>query len=255
MQRHQRCAMQRASHTVTDVTLRETIHDLRNLFGIVASARHMLDDNPTGERRTLLLDAIEDAAFRGDRLTTAMLSQAVPNPGASVDLNAHLRGLEPLLRAHGNGQIEISFKPCTAPLPVRLDLAGLDAAVLELVSNACSAVVGSGAILIRTKSAGRFAQLIVADNGNGMTKVELARALTPADKPAANGTGLARIGHFAMNAQGNLRIRSRKAQGTIVCVTLPLGTDITGAATADTPAKMQCDTEEISDEQRRPIAA
>lgn len=34
--------MQKASHTVTDVTLRKTIDDLRNLSGVIASARHFL---------------------------------------------------------------------------------------------------------------------------------------------------------------------------------------------------------------------
>lgn len=247
--------MHRASHAVTDVTLRETIHDLRNLFGIIVSARHMLEDDPTSERRALLLEAIEDAAMRGDRLTTAMLAQVAPNPGASVDLNAHLRALEPLIRAHGNGQIEISFAPCTGPLPVRLDLAGLDAAVLELVANARFALNGSGAILVRTRSAGHSAQLVVADNGIGMSNAELARALTPTDKPAANGTGLARIRHFAVNAQGNLRIRSRKWFGTIVCITLPFGPDTSGTAAEETAPDSKGSVETFGDERRRALAA
>jgi signal transduction histidine kinase len=248
--------MQIASHTVSDVTLRDTIHDLRNLFGVVASARHMLDDKPSSDRRMLLLDAIEDAALRGDRLTTAMLAQAAPDHGGTpVDLNAHLRGLEPLMRAHGNRQVEIRFEPCVGPLPVKLDIAGLDAAVLELIANACSALSGTGTILIRTRCRERRAQLVIADNGQGMSTAQLDRALNPREKPAANGTGLARIGHFALNAEGSLRIRSRKARGTVACVNLPLVPRITGVETAGTLAAVRHKSEKISDEKRCSIAA
>ncbi len=52
-------------HQTARQTSRESIHDLRNLFGVVASARHMLDDGPPAERRALLLDAIEDARQQG----------------------------------------------------------------------------------------------------------------------------------------------------------------------------------------------
>ncbi|EQB10847.1 hypothetical protein RLDS_25765 [Sphingobium lactosutens DS20] len=246
-----------SSRAETDVALRETMHDLRNLFGVVASARHMLDDKPSGERRALLLDAIEDAAVRGGKLTTAMLARRGSDRHAScLDLNTHLRDLEPLMSARAGRDVAIHFESCRSALPVKLDTAGLDAAVLELVANACSALPTSGDILVRTRRVGSRVWLMVADNGNGMSGDELRRALAPTEHPSAHGTGLGRVRHFAGNAHGSLRMRSRKARGTLAVLNLPLVLKLTGGEAAATPpARRHNIAQEIRHEKRQSITA
>ncbi|MBC7667961.1 MAG: hypothetical protein H7236_05755 [Gemmatimonadaceae bacterium] len=54
---------------------RETIHDLRNLFTVIVSARRLLGRDRTSPRGEDLLAAIEDAAFRGSQLTTNLLAR------------------------------------------------------------------------------------------------------------------------------------------------------------------------------------
>jgi signal transduction histidine kinase len=245
-----------SSRAETDTALRETMHDLRNLFGVVASARHMLDDKPSGERRALLLDAIEDAAVRGGRLTTAMLARGSDRNASCLDLNAHLRGLEPLMSARTGSNVTIRFEPCRSALPVKLDTAGLDAAVLELVANACCALPVSGDILVRTRRAGSRVWLMVADNGNGMSGDDLRHALAPTDKSAAHGTGLGRVRHFADSAHGRLSLRSRKAHGTLAVLNLPLVLKLTGSEAAATPpARRHNIRQEIRHEKRQSITA
>jgi signal transduction histidine kinase len=245
-------------HRVSDISTRETIHDLRNLFGVVASARHMLDDGPTGERRTLLLDAIEDAAMRGGRLTSAMLGQGrAGRAGACFDLNEHLSGLGSLMQARAGRQVEIRFEPAAGPLPVKLDPADLDSAILELVSNACAAFVKPGVIRIRTRRLGGRVRLTVADNGCGMSAAMLHRALHRVEQPSVNGTGLGRVRHFAENAHGRLRFRSRENRGTIASLNLPLVLKVAGAeTTATAPARWNRKTpKEIRHEKRQSITA
>ncbi len=245
-------------HQVPDISTRETIHDLRNLFGVVASARHMLDDRPTGERRTLLLDAIEDAALRGGRLTSAMLGQGRrERAGACFDLNEHLAALGSLMRARAGRRVEIRFEPAEGALPVKLDPADLDAAILELVSNACAAFTKPGVIRIRTRRLGGRVRLLVADNGCGMSAAKLQNALHRLEQPAVNGTGLGRVRHFAQNAHGRLRFRSRENRGTIASLNLPLVLKVAGAETAATaPTRWNRKTrKEIRHEKRQSITA
>ncbi len=54
---------------------RETVHDLRNLFTVIVSARRLLSKDRASERSEDLLAAIEDAAFRGSQLTTNLLAR------------------------------------------------------------------------------------------------------------------------------------------------------------------------------------
>ncbi|AOH87068.1 hypothetical protein AWL63_23050 (plasmid) [Sphingomonas panacis] len=212
----------------TAITLdREAIHDLRNLFGIVASARHMLDDDPNAERRAMLLAAIESAALRGGDLTTKLLTRAPSTDANRIDdINQHVISLQPMIQALAGRQANIVFDLATIPIPVRLKHGDLDAALLELVANARKAMGNSGRIMIGTRRAGACLWLSVADDGRGMDEVSLVRLTHSNERPAAHGSGFARVRRFAESAQGRLRIRSGENKGTIVCLILPVAQHI-----------------------------
>lgn len=238
------------------ITNRESIHDLRNLFGVVASAGHMLEDALPAERRTLLLDAIEDAALRGGRLTTDLLMQGDPARTTDVvDVTHHLAALNPLICALAGRHVEVRMGLCVERLPVRLDPAGLDAAILELVANARAALLSPGTILIRAKRIGTRALLIVADTGRGMSEAELARALRGCDAPSATGTGLGRVRGFAWSARARLRIRSREGRGTVVSLNLPLVLKLASVEPAVPPVRRNHSAEETGHEKRQPVTA
>lgn len=244
-------------HQTARQTSRESIHDLRNLFGVVASARHMLDDGPPPERRILLLDAIEDAAMRGARLTTELLARRRASHMADkADLCHNLAGLEPLMGALAGRHAEIRMDLPACRLPVRFNPADFDAAVLELVANASAAIDGPGEILIRVKRIGKRVWLMVGDTGSGMTRLELERALRGSAIPSATGTGLGRVILFARSHHGRLRIRSRKGRGTVAFLNLPLVLKTARAESAVAfPCRRNSRPEENGHEKRRPTAA
>jgi signal transduction histidine kinase len=202
---------------------RETIHDIRNLFGVVASASHMLEDGPTPARKAMLLGAIEDAATRGARLTTDLLGRAVDEPRcATVDLNDELRALEGLLRALAGCRAEIHMDLSDLALPVKVNRSGLEATMLELVTNACAAFRSPGSISIRTRRAGRRAWICIGDNAVGMKPSVLRNAMSGPTNGSAGGNGLHRVRRFVGESHGRLHIRSREGQGTVAVISLPL---------------------------------
>ncbi|PBN42931.1 HAMP domain-containing sensor histidine kinase [Sphingobium sp. D43FB] len=211
----------------TQITERENIHDLRNLFGIVSSASHLLGDDPTPNRRAVLLDAISEAARRGGTLTTALLAKETSAMVQAFDLNRHLGALQSLLDAQSNSGVEVSVEVSAEPSPVKLDSSAFDAAILELVTNARGALNGTGRILVRTKRVGRRIWVIVADTGQGMGSDELSAILLGARPAGAHGTGLGRVRHFAQAAHAHFHIRSVLGRGTVAALAIPLILQVT----------------------------
>jgi hypothetical protein len=207
------------------ITERENIHD-RNLFGIVSSASHLLDDDPTLDRRAVLLDAISEAARRGGTLTTVFAKETSAMIQA-FDLNRHLGALQSLLDAQSNSGFEVSVEVSAEPSPVKLDSSAFDAAILELVTNARGALNGTGRIQVRTKRVGRRIWVIVADTGQGMGSDELSAILLGARPAGAHGTGLGRVRHFAQAAHAHFHIRSVRGRGTVAALAIPLILQVT----------------------------
>jgi signal transduction histidine kinase len=205
------------THPRPSAIQRETIHDLRNLFGIVSSAKHLLEGQPAKVRRLALLQAIETAAIRGGELTSSLL--AAPKAAGltkRIDLNSQIMTLEPMLHTLVRG---IQFDLGDEDLTLRVDPDALDAVIFELVANAKAA--GAETVTIRTRRLGARAILKVVDDGCGMDRATLARVRRCEDRRAEHGAGLSRVQAFARAVHAQLRIHSRAGRGTVVTVTLP----------------------------------
>lgn len=204
--------------------VRDRLHDLRNLFGAVASGTHLLADPIAPARRDIVLDAMDQAAARGAEILSAMLA----DPGADAitvcRFPERVAGLEPILLMTAGDEIRLELDIGTRSAWVRCVPEQLDRVVLELVTNAHRALAGHGRIVVRVRCAGERIWLIVADTGTGMTKSCVAHALgeLPARREAEHGTGMGPVRAFAQDVGGALHIRSRPGKGTVVAIVLPL---------------------------------
>ena len=206
----------------TRITERENIHDLRNLFGIVSAASRLLHDDPPPDKRAMIIDALADAARRGGTLTTALLAKDLGPALRRIDLNEHMADLRALLLAQSTRDIVLTVELSGEAAPVEVDPAALDAAILELVTNARTAVVARGRIVVRTRRAASCMWILVADTGRGMAPSQLAAVLSGVSIAGAHGTGIGRIRHFAQGCGGGFRIRSAPGRGTVAALVLPL---------------------------------
>ena len=201
---------------------RETVHDLRNLFTVIVSARRLLGKDRASQRGEDLLAAIEDAAFRGSQLTTNLLARDAQAQAKIIDVGSRLAGVAPLLLALADPWVEVRVAASDRSLPACLAPETFDAAILELVRNARAAIAGKGAISVRVRALGDRIWLTVADTGRGMSPLDLQDAPHAFRTASANGTGLGRVQHLAGQAGGHVRIRSRAGKGTVISIVLPM---------------------------------
>ena len=79
--------------------VRETVHDLRNLFAVIASIRHLLDKHQDGPERQTMLRGLEEAAVRGNELTSRLLARQKAGQCCPMDVGAQVAHAAPLLHA------------------------------------------------------------------------------------------------------------------------------------------------------------
>lgn len=234
---------------------REAIHDLRNLFGIVASAKHVLEREPAPAQRNALLEAIEDAALRGGALTTDLLARARrPFVGAPADLGARLADLSPMMRALAQRPIDFDLEIGRFDGQARVDGNEFDAAMLELVTNAATA--GAHRIAVRCRKVGAQIWILVCDDGRGMTDAALMQARRGLDAGNDHGAGIARVHRFARAFHGHLRFRSRPDAGTAVALILPAVFSVAvDEPTTPVRSGIPMSKETINEQDRQPASA
>ena len=203
--------------------VRETVHDLRNLFAVVASIRHLLDqDDKDGcpARRTLL-HGLEEAAVRGRELTSRLLARQACGEPLLVDMGEQVANAAPLLNAvvKHPASLEIDTQMALPFARVSADPAELEAIMLELVANASRA--GARHIALRCRRIGDWIWLIVADDGSGLGVGDAAKSPIEA---SSSGHGLQRVRRAIRDMKGKFFIRGSvgAGAGTVVAMLLPV---------------------------------
>ncbi|MDX2184290.1 MAG: response regulator [Gemmatimonadaceae bacterium] len=210
-------------------------HDFNNLLTIVRANLVTIRAGDTGAP----VQAIDDAAARGARLTRRLLAISgrdvhtpAPHPVTpmiteSLELLSHLLPSEIHL-----------LRPASLPaLRVTVDRDAIEQALLNVVVNARDALSSGGDIAVtaeeRVTEERRWLVIGVRDNGDGMPADVLARATEPffSTKPSHLGTGLGlSLVHETMERHhGRLVLHSVPAVGTLVELWLPDPEPITGA--------------------------
>lgn len=206
--------------TLVTSDMRHRAHDLHNLFGAIESARRLLADGPNEARRKHILDAIGEAAARGDALTTRLLEADTIDRCERIDLRKRLLGLEPLLRTMLGDHV-LLLDAGALPAISRVAPEAFDNVVIELVANARRAMRGNGMLCIRLRRRRGKIRLLVADNGADMSPAVCRSLLSRAPTAGKHGTGLQEIRTFVARAHGRIAIRSAPGRGTMVAIELP----------------------------------
>lgn len=210
------------------------VHDINNLLAVIGSNLRLLECESHAADRKTIVGRMRQAIMRGALLSRQLLDVARPRPNS-------IRGFVAGGRlAVLTGTLDQALRP---GITVRTDIApGLwdfDAdpeelyfALLNLCRNAADAIPDGGAITVAarnvepsTRAARGFVEIVVADDGQGMTEEVLSQAFTPyfTTKAPGRGTGLglAQVRRFVEARGGVVDIESKLGTGTLVRLFLP----------------------------------
>jgi PAS domain S-box-containing protein len=214
-------------------------HDFNNLLSVLSSGLDVLSMSP-GTPEPSLVDTMRRAVQRGSNLTQQLLAFARRQPlkPENCNVNALVNGFESVLRRAVDGSILFAIELDPDMGTVSLDPQRFEAAILNLVMNARDAMPDGGKLLLKTAmvdlrehevgtlAPGRYAHVLLVDDGHGMDAETARRAIEPffTTKAVGRGTGLglSQVHGFITQSGGDLVINSTPGVGTCVGIYLPL---------------------------------
>ncbi len=214
----------------------EVAHEIRNPLTVMKMLYHSLNlrfeaGDPRAKDARIIDEKIEHLNKIVEQiLQFARTSEPELKP---VNLNQLVDELGLLVRHKLKNQNVLLVRELQGDLPlINGDATQLEQAFLNLILNGTEAMPHGGTLTISTRAVRlrRAAQpthvrVEVRDTGVGMSEEQRARAFTSllqTTKSKGTGLGLAIVGRIAEVHRGKLRIKSRRGQGTIVSLLIPV---------------------------------
>lgn len=217
-------------------------HDFNNILTVISSyAAMLLADDRYPEIRTDI-EEISNAAKRATGLTRQLLtfSRKAIVQLQTVDINAIIDDMQPMLRRLLMEHIELVIKPSGVASNVTADVSQLEQVLLNLTVNAADAMPDGGTLVIETHNVwldeayvdmhtevvpGAYVLLAVTDSGVGMDAETIRKIFEPffTTKEIGRGTGLGLATVYAIVKElgGHIWVYSEPQQGAAFKIYLP----------------------------------
>jgi two-component system, OmpR family, sensor kinase len=209
--------------------LRTPLTSIRGYTQLLSGGMIDPPDAPAALRR-VDAEVTRMAGLVEDMQVLARLDEHRPARQEPVDLAAVVRDhVADLLAVQPDRPVTVDTP---ASCPVTGDRAGLERVVANLLANVRVHTPGTARLTVSVTAEGRFARLVVTDNGPGMRTEDAARALDRfyrADPSrsrcsgAGSGLGLAIVHDIVTAGGGRVELRSGSGRGVTVTVDIPTG--------------------------------
>ena len=219
-------------------------HDFNNLLLVILGNLSLLSEILPPEDEDLVTTCREarDAALRGAALIRSLLAFARRQPlrPEHVDINALIHDQMVLLRRTLGERVEIVTDLSVDLWPVMVDGAQLEAALVNLATNARDAMPKGGRLTVATRNRrldaefaarhpevtpGDHAMIEVSDTGIGMSEEVINHIFEPffttKERGAGTGLGLSMVFGFIKQSGGHINVYSEVEVGTTFRLFLP----------------------------------
>lgn len=177
-----------------------------------------------------VLSGLESAAQRATAITRKLLhfSRQEVTRVEVFDAGEALRDMQPMLRQTLGAGITLDLRLPGDDCPIAFDRAQFGLAVLNMAANAAHAMPGGGRfrVALRALPALDEVEIVLDDDGHGMSRDVQARAFEPffTTKPSGQGTGLGLsiVRNLVESAGGSVEVDSNPGVGTRFVVRLPM---------------------------------
>jgi signal transduction histidine kinase/CheY-like chemotaxis protein len=241
-------------------------HGFNNMLTVIAgNLDRVIGTLPEGAAPRRLLASAMLAALKAEKLTKQLLAYSRRHPlrPQPVDINLVTGRVGAAVRGMLGGRI-MMYQDLAADLaPALVDPDQFEAALLNILFNARDAMPNGGSITVATAnltldeaaagqlelSPGGYAELRVADTGEGMTPEVLARAFEPffTTRTVGEGTGLglSQVYGFVTQSKGRVELESKLGAGTVVRILLPSGPTVAPAPTPVPPTILVVEDDDL----------
>jgi len=213
-------------------------HDFNNLLMIIGGNAQMFK-RLLDPKLPRAIEAIQTAAKRVESLTRQLLtfSRRQHLSPTVVDLNASIRNIRPMIESSLRGNIVYKEKLSPTLWPVKVDLAELELAIVNIAVNARDAMPNGGVFMVsadnvtankdvdQNRQSADFVAVEFSDSGTGIPPDLLSKIFDPffttKDVGKGSGLGLSQVYGFAHQAGGTVRAESKVGLGTAITIYLP----------------------------------
>jgi len=212
-------------------------HDFNNILQALSASLQMIR---LRARRPKDVEQFSDtglqAVEQGRQLVSHLLSCVrLDSPNlVCIDVNARLEAMRDVLFSTATESVELTFDLSAPNTAVMCEEAQLNAAVLNLLTNARDALGPAGSICISTRlvrveddvalAGGNYVVLSVTDTGPGIPDDLAAKIFDPffttKERGKGTGLGLSQVREFAENAGGTVIVETASDKGTVVSLYL-----------------------------------
>ena len=230
-------------------------HDFNNLLMIIGGSAQIFA-RLLDPKLPRAIEAIQTAAKRGESLTRQLLtfSRHQHLSPTVVDLNASIKNMRTMIESSLRGNIVYNENIGDGVWPVKVDLAELELAIVNIAVNARDAMPNGGTFTLSVNDVtvnqeiddeGAFLAIAFSDTGTGIPPNLLSKMFDPffTTKEVGKGTGLglSQVYGFAHQAGGTVTADSQVGQGTTITLYLPSCADeqITGKEVSAAKTKTQ----------------
>ena len=213
-------------------------HDFNNLLMIIGGSAQIFT-RLLDPKLPRAIEAIQTAAKRGESLTRQLLtfSRHQHLSPTVVDLNAAIKNMRTMIESSLRGNIVYDENVGEGTAPVKVDLAELELAIVNIAVNARDAMPSGGTFNLSVhavtadqetggdRRAKAFFAIALGDTGTGIPPHLLSKMFDPffTTKEVGKGTGLglSQVYGFAHQAGGTVTADSKVGQGTTITIYLP----------------------------------
>jgi two-component system NtrC family sensor kinase len=196
-------------------------HEVNTPLAVISTYAQMLTKQISGDDpKSRLLDKIARQTFRASEIVNSLLNFSRTNRAEFEDLDLNRVIRETLTLVEHQLQkvmVRVEFSPEADLPPIRGNSGKMQQVFLNLFLNARDAMEeGGGVMRIATTNDGRFASVVIADNGKGIPAEELPRIYDPffTTKSARKGTGLGLAVTYGIVREHNGSIQASSTPGT-----------------------------------------
>jgi len=198
-------------------------HEIRNPLGSIKGFAQYLSKKNTDPSLNEYFDIIVKESLRIERLTDELSSYANPKKVNITDINLKDFLQEVILPFESQNK-EIKFEIDTEDIKIKTDMDKLQQILANVIQNSVDAVSEKNQkiIYIKTEKSDGKIKIEIEDTGTGIDEITLKQALEPffTTKSKGTGLGLAIVKRLCEVLKIDLQIKSKKGEGTKVCLTL-----------------------------------